>query len=300
MIVTSVCLSIVLSAAAETKDKADDNIAKGWQEVSFFNFKLAKEFFDQAVKANPVDSDEWIEASYGRAISLQHIVPPSPDYIAESEETFLLLAERYPDHRCAPRSLLNAARIAELVDYYQDPPRTEQARRLYREVIRRWGDLPIAGETTLRLAESYMRTFEPEQVRKGIEILKEWLDLHPNDPLASAMWQVMGDACFDPLKEYRKACRYYVLADDLGLIDEGRKILVYWRLATLARRELEDRELAVEYYTKIVNFTPTSGKAYEAQVALKKLGAPVPELSIGLKIQMGDEKTEGPEENETP
>jgi hypothetical protein len=40
------------------------------------------------------------------------------------------------------------------------------------------------------------------------------------------------------------------------------------------------RDLAVRYYSKIIREAASSGKGYAAQVALARLGAPVPEIRI--------------------
>ena len=130
----------------------------------------------------------------------------------------------------------------------------------------------------MRIAGTYIQTYADQSVRKGIQVLENGLAKHPNDPLASTMWQYLGDSYFFPLKEYAKAMDCYDNTDRIGFIEKGREGPAYWRMAVIADRYLSDRKRAVKYYTKIIKVVPNSGKAYEAQLALKRLGAPVPKI----------------------
>jgi hypothetical protein len=59
----------------------------------------------------------------------------------------------------------------------------------------------------------------------------------------------------------------------------ARESIVWWRIARIAEEHLKDRDTAIAYYTKICVDAQTSGRAFEAQIALHRLGAPVPELT---------------------
>ena len=158
--------------------------------------------------------------------------------------------------------------------------RLAAARNYYGKVLEQWPDESIAGEATLRIAATWVQTFEIEQVKRGVSILQHWLAAHPNDPLASAMWQYLGQTFFYPLESYEESLACYLEADRLGLLEPGRAGIIYWRMATMADRLLGKRDVAAAYYTKIVTDAPTSGKAYEAQLALRRLKVSVPDIQL--------------------
>jgi len=94
------------------------------------------------------------------------------------------------------------------------------------------------------------------------------------------MWQYLGDTYFYPLDKYAESLSCYRKAEKIGFIEKYRRGPVYWRMAAMADRFLNDRQAAIEYYTKIITVVPTSGKAYESQLALERLGAAVPKIEI--------------------
>ena len=111
----------------------------------------------------------------------------------------------------------------------------------------------------LRLAATYIQSYDHEQALIGTTSLRTWLADHPHEALASAMWQYLGDTYFFPLADYPQSLHAYEQADRLGWIDQPNLGRVYWRIAVLAERELRNRDLAVKYYTKIIREAPTSG-----------------------------------------
>ena len=275
--VATLCLAIPPLLAATP---FDPDLARAVQDVSCFDFRAAYPTFAAVMNAAPTGSPVWAQATYGTAVCAQHIMPATRQLITESESLYRLLLAHAPDSPYAPRALLNLGRIRELSDYYTDACDPAGARDCYRQVIQRWPALPIAGEATLRLAGTFIQTFDATQALLGVTILESWLAQHPRDELASAMWQYLGDTCFIPLGDYAKALACYRNADQLGLLLFTRAGQCYWRMAVLADRYLTNRAAAVEYYTKLITTAPSCGKACEAQAALKRLGAPVPETAL--------------------
>jgi len=282
----------ILSAAAVADEGSVTRcLESGWQHLRYYDFTRAEPLFRQVRQSQPAGSGPWIQATFALATCLHHHIPPSAKRVALARKLFADLARNYPQHRCAARALMNVARIDELRDYHKDRIDVPSARKIYRQVIQRYRDRPIAGEATLRLAQSYITTFDEPQVREGVKLLEAWLKQRPQDPLAGVMWLMLGDAYFYPLQDYRRCVDAYVRADELNSLEPGREGLFYWRIATVARRKLDDRDLAVTYYTKLITDAPSYGKGYEAQLILKQLGAPVPPLRMGWK----NEQTADPE-----
>lgn len=255
-------------------------LQKATEEVSYFSFDRALKLFEQAKTNAPVGSEQWQEAVYGAAVCAQQISPTTKANIEKSEKLYLILLENAPDSRFSPRAMLNLGRIAELSDYHEDPMDLPTAGDWYQKVVDNCPGQLIASEATLRIAATYIQTYEHDQVVKGIDILEQWLADHSRDEFASAMWQYLGDTYFYPLDKYAESLSCYRKAEQIGFIEEYRRGPVYWRMAAMADRFLNDREAAVEYYTKIITVVPSSGKAYESQLALKRLGAPVPKIEV--------------------
>ncbi len=273
-------LMLLCAPAAHAADKPDAKtlLFKAQEELSCFGFDNAAALFNSVIAQSTPGSDDWLKGTLGLAICLQQHSPPSPAMIERAAALLRSVIKAAPTSACAARATMSLARIEELSDYYGDEPRPEAARELYQNVVQTWPNEAIAGEATLRIAAIDVQTYEPEKVQRGVALLESWLASHPNDPLASVMFKYIGDTCYRPLRDYRKAVESYRKADAIGLLERGREGPVYWRTAVLAERELKDFPTAIEFYTKIIRITPTSGKAYEAQLALKRLGAPVPEL----------------------
>ena len=266
---------------------AGDNAAKPPQvlvdaatEVSYLSFDRALPLFVQAGKVTTEGSADWQKAIFGQAVCLQQIAPATPDRLAAATKLYKVLIEKYPTGPCAPQSMMALGRIDELVDYLGDAPKRSAARQWYEMVRQTSGDASdLASEATFRIAATYIQEMDGDSVKKGISILTEWLKGHPKNALASAMWQYAGDSYLYPLVDYGQALDCYIKADAVGLLDKGREGPTYWRMANLADR-VGRNDVAITFYTKIIEKTPTSGKAYEAQLALKRLGAPVPEIQL--------------------
>ena len=288
-------IAIIICSFAKTvgnsePDHSSPLLDSALEEVNYFSFKKAYTLFEKVKQDSPDGSAPWQQAVFGMAVCAQQMSPPTKSRIEESLRLYRLLAEKYPNSRFAPRSMLNLGRIAELSDYYQDKVDLQGARAQYQKVVDHWPDKLIAGEATFRIASTYVQTYKIEDIRKAVGALEAWLDEHPEDPLASAMWQYLADLYFFPLKQYSESLACYRKAEEIGFLEKGRRGPVYWRMAKMADHLLKKRNVAVEYYTKIIKFLPTSGKAYEAQLALKRLGAPVPPLQLFPSLTAGSKQ----------
>lgn len=258
----------------------DKILARAVEEISYFSFGRGYKLFEEVKDQAMVGSDQWQQAVYGAAVCAGQISPATKPKIEESKNLYLLLLESNPDSKFAPRAMLNLGRIEELSDYHEDHVDLASARDWYQKVVDKCPAQLIASEATLRIAGTYIQTYEQDQIIKGIGILEKWLSEHLRDELSSAMWQYLADTYFYPLEEYAKSLSCYRKADEIGFIENYRRGQVYWRMAAMADRFLNDRTSAVEYYTKIITLTPNSGKACEAQLALERLAAPVPKMEF--------------------
>ena len=86
--------------------------------------------------------------------------------------------------------MMALGRIDELVDYLDDPPRREQARQWYEKARTAAGeDSPLATKPRFALPPPMFSPTSLSNAAQPWSILENWLAKHPNNPLASAMWQ---------------------------------------------------------------------------------------------------------------
>ena len=275
------CLMSLLVVTGEPASSSNPtSIPAALDHIRHADFHRAHDVFAAVARHADEGTEKWQEALFGRAVCAEQITPPSAERTAEARKLYEQLLAAAPRGRLAPRVWMNLGRMEELTGLRQTPARLAAARACYERVVEHWPNDPIAGEATLRIAATWIQTFDTEAVNRGVDTLRIWLAAHPADPLASAMWQYLGQTYFYPLAMYEESLDCYIRADGLGLLEPGRAGIVYWRMAAMADRWLGQRDVAVTYYTKIVTDAPASGKAYEAQMALRRLGAPVPEIRL--------------------
>ncbi len=279
--ISSVCLPLFAKSASDDSDKL---FHEAWEHVKLYEFDRAEPIFRSLQKRFKVGSAQWIESTFGLAVSLHHKTPTNSKSIDEAKKIYQMLADKYPNHKCAARCLLNIGRIYELRDYYKDKIDLEAARKYYRFVIDRYPNKSVASEAILRLAMSYTILCDRNDVYKGIKVIEDWLKKHPDDRLKGLMYLHLGDVYFFPLEEYRKSVESYIKAEKLNAIEGSRVGFIYWRIAWVADHKLHDKKIAVEYYKKLIVDVPAFGKGYRAQLALKRLGVKdIPPLEWHVK-----------------
>lgn len=273
-------LALLLAAAGLPAADPAARLAATSALVTEYAFKRALPEFRALAAELPAGSEAWAQALFGRGLCAQHLQPAGPALIAEAVDAFRQVAEQAPGSRFAARATLNLGRIAELVDFVDDRPDLEEARRRYQAVIERWGAEEIAGEAALRLAAAWIQTYREDDIATGLAGLERWVAEHPADPWRGAQLQYLGDVHFGIRKDHARALDRYEAADAAGIADRNGKGALWWRMAQLAERELKDPRRAIRWYTRVVTDAPTSGKGWEAQQALRRLGAPVPPLAF--------------------
>lgn len=259
--------------------RADERLVAARRTIVELDWKRAILLYPSIRDAAPVGGDVWLEATYCLAMSYHHVQPPDAGTIGTSKALYQEIIDRAPRTVWAARSMYNIGRILELRDYPDDELDLDGAREWYERVAREFPELPIAGEAMLRASATLVMSYDaPDyaRVRRGIALLESWLASHPDDALASVMWQYLGDSYFRPLSDHANALRCYEEVDRLGWVDRGNQGPWYWRCAQLAERYLDRPDVAAKYYAKIITETPKSGKAYQAMLALRRLGKPVP------------------------
>lgn len=315
LLLTASLLPVMVGCGGANVESPEQAIREGDQEYSYFNFDGAYAYHDAAVNMLEEGSEDWQHAIFARANAAYQINPPDKAYIQQAKADWEKLLKVAPDGPYAARSLLSLGRLTELRDFRGDNfgvqgeffgqtgvtdtgrPMVVIARDYYQQVLDQFPNTDYASEAVLRIAGTYVQTYDEEQVRKGLSLLEEWLNTHPDDPFASVMWQYIGDTWFvqfenfdDPndYSHFIPALEAYIKADAPeigGLVQKGREGPVYWRIAIMAHRiwlnadtlqsvegfRSKDfyREVAVDYYTRMIKRVPKYGKGYRSWLRLK-------------------------------
>ena len=288
--------------------RADDAMNEARDALVLFDWDGAYQKFTAIAKSAPPKSEAWAQATFGAAAAVCNRQPASKDYADTAAALYQSIIDSTPDSKYAPRALMNLARIKELRDYPGDQPDLDGATQLYLKVASNWPDRPIASEATLRAASAMVQAYDvPDfaKVKQGVSLLESWIAAHPADPMQGVMLQYLGDIYFMPLGDtakanhqqdkmidyYKKSLACYDKVDAIGWVDAGNQGPVYWRMAVLSET-VGNLPSAIKYYTKNITETPNSGKAYESQLALKRLGAPVPAIDIRAKAKKSSPTTQ--------
>jgi tetratricopeptide (TPR) repeat protein len=277
-------VTAVTAASPEGQETAaSEKIARAAQEVAYVNLEKARDLFAEVRASTRPGQPDWERAIFGEATCIWHLLPIERANAEQAAKLFSELIARAPQSSFAPRAMMNLGRILELPEDRDDPIDLPGARVWYQKVLDGWPNDPIAGEATLRIAGTYIQTYDDAQLREGVALLRSWVEAHPRDPLASIMWQYLAETYFFPLNDYQRSLEAYEKVDELGWADQGLQGKYYWRIAQMSERFLKNRDAAIKFYNKIIDETPSSGKLYEAQLGLKRLGAPVHEPAMLLR-----------------
>lgn len=251
-------------------------------EFESYRFAEAYDLFQRARQAVSPPSDVWAEATYGAATAAWHSIPASEALVGRADELFAEIVARAPASRFAPYALRNQARLREIRDYPGDAPDPEAARPFYRAIIERWPEREIAHEATLRLGGTYIQKLDDEaSVREGFAIYRQFIKENPGTAIASIMWEHMGETALNFLGDQELAFEGLRRAEAIGFIDRNKVATNYWRIAELAE-DLDQPEVAVRYYQRIIAEHSRSGRAFESIQALQALRDAHPELEFEI------------------
>lgn len=199
---------------------------------------------------------------------------PSPD-LPKAVASYQWILDHHPQNRFAPWALLELARIPDL-DVLS--PRLDEAIPLYRRVIKEYPQSDAAQEAALFLGDALFAAHGREGAQEAVHLLESWQTAHPDPNYAAAFELLLGKMYRYPLQDYRKAVQHLGDALDDGLRSASERLVACWTMATLAERELKDRDLAVASYSRLLDEFPHHRTAYMAKERLRALGAPVPEI----------------------
>ena len=267
-------------SGAEDKDAGALHVAV--RELSYFNFDRSYELFAALrARAQPKQGDLWQEATLGLALSAHSCTPSSAELMAEAGALYRELADPRLHSRFAPRALLQLGRIAEVRDYGGDEVDLPSAIGFYESVYEKWPELHIADEAVMRHGMALTQQFDqPQAIQAGIDLMQSWVGAHEDRPLASSIYEAIGWSRLKFQDDAAGAVAAFLKADSLGLVDSSVAGQLYFRIAALADQRTGDLKTAARYYQKVIRETPRSGRAFEAQLALRRLAEAHPDAAI--------------------
>jgi tetratricopeptide (TPR) repeat protein len=272
------CLASLLAGGCIKDDQPVGDLAAAWQEARYLNFKKSHRMFEGLRRDAPPNSEAWIECTLGLAISLHHT---QPDVRADKERAGKLYDELIgacTSPTILPQVLLLRARLADQVDYTGDRPDLDAARSLYARLQTEFPRSRQANEAVLYLGHAAAMSGNASEASTAVEEIKEWIDTHPNNPLASLQWDLVGRLYMYPLDDPAAAVEAFLKAEATGLPPMTQMDAFFWRIANLAERG-KDPKTAIKYFRRIILEEPRSGYGYESQLRLKALGETPPPLT---------------------
>jgi hypothetical protein len=112
---------------------------------------------------------------------------------------------------------------------------------------------------------------DKKAVQQGADQLQAWLAKHGGHPNAAAVYLILGRTCIDLLDDAEKGLQALVKADSLGIEARALQTDLCYRIATVARADVKDLELAARYYRKFIREFDTDHRAYLAKQYLKDM-----------------------------
>lgn len=261
------------------EERALELLREAHTEASVFNYNRAQGLYAQARARAEHGSDVWVEATFGLATAGWHRLPPNRAAILEARGFFEELVEVLPpESPYLPRALLNLGRIVELRNFPGDTVDPDVARTYYERVLKQWEGTIHADEAAGRIAANALHHVDDrERVRTGLEDLEAYLEQRPDSPIANVLWYFLGDKYWFFLDDAEKSFAAFENAIELGLVEQARAWHTFWRMARMARENLDDPVLAASYYARIVRDAPRSPRVHEALVAYNEIREQYPD-----------------------
>lgn len=267
------CTVGLLGCGRQAFDAQDPEhlVERGGELIASFSFFEAEPGLRAALARTPEGSPLWQRGQFLLALSLRHQTPPQARKIGESRRLLEQLVETAPDSPLAPDALMNLARIAELRDYAGDVPDPQRAAALYQRIIDEYADSDLADLAVLRLASQ--KTLDPSDLasaRAAVAMVEDRIKQRPESPYLWPMWEFVAATEKLLLKDRRAALRAMIESVKYSKAAPGRRGTIYWNIAELAET-LGERNVAVEYYQRLLDEVPRSLRRLEAQERLQAL-----------------------------
>jgi len=200
-----------------TLETAQALLDEAREAIVTYQYNEAYPMFGRLIEYFEPGTAEWTQAAFGRAIAARFHSPSRPSTANEAAELFANIGEQGHSEEARLHALNNLARMYAVPDYPGDEVDFPQARDVYRKVMATAPEGLPGQVAAVRLVETYTQAYdEPETMREGIRIGKEWLKEYPQKELSAAMWELIGETYQNYLFETENALDAYDEAMSLG------------------------------------------------------------------------------------
>jgi tetratricopeptide (TPR) repeat protein len=274
------CLTLLFGCqpgAIENAEDLEKAYLRGLRLIESFDLNQAANVLEPAYLFVKDSDPLYLQISYAYALALWQSTPVNNNNIHKAAEIFQRISENNFSNDLQWQAKINLARIYEYFYPSEHTDYLENARELYAEIYAEAKPDYIRETALLYYSNSYIKQFyRPDAVMKGINLLREHLGLINDGPLASVLWQTLGDAYIFNFNDYYRALEAYDNANLLGFANDSLAHVYYWLMAGWAIQAGQVSR-AVELYTVIVTDYPRSVLGTLARDSIIKINQQFPD-----------------------
>jgi len=257
---------------------ADTNaMHKAWQNIEYLDFRNAATDFDNIRGDLVKDSDEWLEATLGLAVSLHQRQPDTKGDKAEAGKLYEAVIAASDGKSIQATALLLRGKLDQYIDYYGDKEDFDGAIEFYKRILQDWPNSICADQAALYMAQSFTFSMNKKIAEAGIKELESWIKSHSNNPYASTQWLFIAETYRMPMEDIDSSIDASIRAIDSGLPMGAKADDVYWQIASMAEN-VGKKDIAKTFYARIIIEEQRSRFGYMAQQRLIKMGFDAPTL----------------------
>ena len=250
-----------------------EDLEEAWQHFRRDDPASALKIFRLVARASDAKATDRLQALFRMGLSYE-FMPPEPQ-VQDAKRTFQAIIDEYPDNSLVPWALLEMGKLTfrktANLDYWNNAIDNEEARIYFRRILTDYPDSVAIHEAAVRLANTYFFEVDRPESDQALEILKDHLEAHPNNPLAAGMHLLLTIWYSNIRQDYRAAAPHAIKLGELQQSNPYRWSEVYWRVATIFHKGLGDLEEATHWYRKLIEVTPDARQALQAQKELEKI-----------------------------
>jgi tetratricopeptide (TPR) repeat protein len=257
----------------KTISSPDQEIREGWAQYRLGEFRSAVRIFQSVQASQPRGSDYHLQALYGEASCWNHRRDGRD--IARAVAGYQAVVENAPQHPLAAWCALDIVRTRHLAPADQTIDYTKLIRD-YADVYRRYLETPAGEEAFLYESSLSLPPADPEQARKILESVTEFLSTHPKTPFLSQFYDIIAE-CYRKMDDQDRRIGYMIKALSAKEVDPSNPIddrsNAYWHIAYAAEFEAGNFALAREYYSRLMNEYPQDVRIFGVRKALERMDA---------------------------
>ena len=224
----------------------EEEIREGWRLYRLSEFNSAVKIFQSVQASQPRGSQYRLDALYGEASCWNHRRDGRD--IAKAVAGYQAVVEEAPENPLAAWCALDIVRTRHLAPADQEID-YESLIRDYAEVYQRYPQSPAGEEAFLYGSSLSLPSADPEQARKLLEKINEFLSSHPKTPYLSQFYGLIAE-CYRKMDEQDQRIQYLIKSLDARPVDPASPIddrsTAYWNIAYSAEFEAGNFAVARE------------------------------------------------------